>query len=44
MRAIGRWLQAFASRLCRIFTVSPDRLVKDKRGNLPPPDGGISAY
>ncbi|MFI4996790.1 MAG: hypothetical protein ACHQAQ_13540 [Hyphomicrobiales bacterium] len=44
MRAIGKWLSAFVTWLCRIFTVTPDRLVKDKRGNLPPPGGGMSAY
>ncbi|MFI5012205.1 MAG: hypothetical protein ACHQAY_07655 [Hyphomicrobiales bacterium] len=44
MRAIGKWLSTVLVRLCRIFTVTPDRLVKDKRGNLPPPDGGIAAY
>ncbi|SEC10709.1 hypothetical protein SAMN05444161_0520 [Rhizobiales bacterium GAS191] len=44
MRAIGKWFVTFVTRLCAIFTVTPDSLVKDKRGNLPPPDGGMSAY
>jgi hypothetical protein len=44
MRAIGKWLIAFVTRLCAIFTVTSDSIVKDKRGNLPPPGGGISAY
>ena len=44
MRAIWKWLVAFATRLCSIFSVSPDSLVKDKRGNLPPPYGGIGSY
>jgi len=44
MRAIGYYLNAFAARLCRMFTVTPDWLVRDKRGNLPPPGGGIGAY
>jgi len=44
MRTIGNWLVAFVTRLCAIFTVTSESLVKGKRGNLPPPDGGISSY
>jgi hypothetical protein len=44
MRAIERWLVAFTYWLCRIFDVRPESLSKKRRGNLPPPEGGIAAY
>jgi hypothetical protein len=44
MRAITAWISAFLTRLCTILQVTPQALVKDKRGNLPPPSGGIGAY
>ena len=44
MWTIWRWLSAFASWLCRSFAVTPDSLVSGKRGNLPPPQGGMGAY
>jgi hypothetical protein len=44
MRAIAKWVTAFATWLCGIFTVTPDSLVKDKRGNSPPPSGGIGSF
>jgi hypothetical protein len=44
MRAIAKWLTAFGIWLCGIFGVSPDWLVKDKRGNLPPPSGGPGSF
>jgi hypothetical protein len=44
MRAIERWLTAFTYWLCRIFDVRPETISKNRRGNLPPPEGGIASY
>ena len=42
-----RWyldkLAAFLAILCRMFDVPPDNLDDGRRGNLPPPEGGISS-
>jgi hypothetical protein len=37
MRALWNWSVRFLVRLCRMFSVSPDSLIKDQQGNLPPP-------
>jgi hypothetical protein len=44
MRVIWTWIVAFVSGLCRMFIVTPDSLIRGKRGNLPPPSGGLGAY
>ena len=38
---------AFASclaTLCQILLVTPDSITRDRRGNQPPPSGGIAAF
>ncbi|WP_342362643.1 hypothetical protein [Terrarubrum flagellatum] len=44
MSAIVSWLSAFTAWLCGLFEVTPDDLTKDRRGNLPPPEGGPGAF
>jgi hypothetical protein len=44
MHAIGKWISAVLTRVCAILKVSPQALIKDKRGNLPPPSGGIGSF
>jgi len=44
MRTIMRLLAAYVARLCSIFQVTPESLTKDRRGNMPPPSGGIGSY
>ena len=39
--AIVRWLTSYTVWLCKWFDVSPDYINRNKRGNLPPPSGGI---
>jgi hypothetical protein len=42
--ALVRFLTSYTVWLCKWFDVSPDFINRDKRGNLPPPAGGIGAY
>jgi hypothetical protein len=44
MRALAELLLAYLNWLCNAFRVTPDSLTKDRRGNMPPPSGGIGAY
>lgn len=44
MRAVMQLLSAYAAWLSRALQVSPDFITRDRRGNLPPPSGGIGAY
>jgi hypothetical protein len=44
MSAINRTISAFLGGLCRVFAVSPDAIRNNRRGNLPPPEGGIAAF
>jgi hypothetical protein len=44
MRMIVSWLSAYVAQLCRIFNVTPASITQDRRGNMPPPSGGISAF
>lgn len=30
--------------LCQLLLVTPDSITRDRRGNLPPPSGGIGAF
>jgi hypothetical protein len=44
MRKVIALLQAYLAWLCRVFQVTPDSITADRRGNLPPPSGGIGSY
>ncbi|KFC69581.1 hypothetical protein FG93_03168 [Bosea sp. LC85] len=44
MRAIGQLLSAYITWLSTVFQVTPEFITRDRRGNLPPPSGGIGAY
>jgi hypothetical protein len=44
MHTIMRLLAAYVAQLCRIFQVTPESLTRDRRGNMPPPSGGIGSY
>jgi hypothetical protein len=44
MRIITQLLLAYLNWLADAFRVTPDWLTKDRRGNLPPPSGGIGSY
>lgn len=44
MRAIVQLLSAYVTSLCKALQVTPDSVTKGRRGNLPPPSGGIGAY
>ncbi|CAN7652073.1 hypothetical protein LJR090_001427 [Bosea sp. LjRoot90] len=44
MRAVMQLLSAYSSWLSRVLLVSPEFITKDRRGNMPPPSGGIGAY
>ncbi len=43
MGPIERWLAALLAWFAGLFQATPDVINKDKRGNLPPPEGGPSA-
>lgn len=44
MRSVIALLQACLVWLCKAFQVTPDSITSDRRGNQPPPSGGIGAY
>jgi len=44
MRTIMRLLTAYVAQLCNIFQVTPGSITQDRRGNMPPPSGGIGSY
>ncbi len=44
MIAISKVLIGLLARLCQAFAVSPDSIRQGRRGNLPPPEGGIAAF
>jgi hypothetical protein len=44
MRIIVNWLSAFLAQLCRLFDVTPASITQDRRGNMPPPSGGIGSF
>jgi len=43
MRWVLDKLAAILSFLCRVFDVPPDNMDDGRRGNMPPPSGGISS-
>ena len=44
MRTFIQMLGAYSAWLCKAFSVTPEFITKDRRGNLPPPTGGLAAY
>ncbi len=44
MCTMNRVISAFVVGLCRVFAVSPGAIRNNRRGNLPPPEGGIAAF
>jgi len=38
------WVAGAIAGMCRAFAVTPQSIRGDRRGNLPPPEGGISAF
>jgi hypothetical protein len=44
MRTFISLLTAYAVWLCKAFQVTPETITKDRRGNMPPPSGGMGAY
>jgi len=43
MRWVLDKMAAFLAILCRLFDAAPENLDNKRRGNLPPPEGGISS-
>jgi hypothetical protein len=44
MRKLVSWLAAYIVALCRVFQVTPESITKDRRGNMPPPSGGVASF
>lgn len=44
MRKIVALLQAYLVWLCKAFQVTPEAITSDRRGNQPPPSGGLGSY
>ena len=44
MRTLASLLSTYLTWLCQIFQVTPDSITQDRRGNMPPPSGGIGAF
>ena len=44
MRKLISLLTTYAVMLCKAFSVTPESITKDRRGNMPPPSGGIASY
>jgi hypothetical protein len=44
MRKLVSVLAAYLAWLCKTLQVSPETIAKDRRGNMPPPSGGIVSY
>jgi len=44
MRTTVNWLSALLAQLCRLFDVTPASITQDRRGNMPPPSGGIGSF
>ena len=44
MCMIANWLTKFLVSVCTLFIVTTDSLIRGKRGNLPPPQGGLSSF
>ncbi len=37
-------LEAYVVLLCKAFQVTPESITSDRRGNMPPPSGGVASY
>jgi hypothetical protein len=44
MRMLASLLSRYLTWLCRVFQVTPESITKDRRGNMPPPSGGIASF
>ena len=44
MRAFMNILSGFLAWLCRAFEVRSEIIADGRRGNLPPPSGGIASF
>ena len=44
MLLIGLAFAGCLAVLCQILSVTPDTITRDRRGNQPPPSGGIAAF
>lgn len=44
MRAVATVLRAYMSLLCKALLVTPEFITRDRRGNLPPPSGGVGTF
>ncbi len=44
MLLIGLAFASCLALLCQILSVTPDSITRDRRGNQPPPSGGVAAF
>ncbi|BCB19982.1 MULTISPECIES: hypothetical protein [Bosea] len=44
MLLIGLAFASCLALLCEILSVTPDSITRDRRGNQPPPSGGVAAF
>jgi hypothetical protein len=44
MRKLVSLLAAYLVWLCKTLQVTPESITQDRRGNMPPPSGGIASY
>lgn len=44
MHKLVSLLTAYLVLLCKVFQVTPESITKDRRGNMPPPSGGVASY
>ena len=44
MRQSFSLLAAYIVLLCKAFQVTPESITSDRRGNMPPAQGGIASY
>jgi len=44
MRAVAMVFLGYLTMLCRLFDVTSASITRDRRGNLPPPSGGIASF
>lgn len=44
MRAVAMVFLSYLTMLCRLLDVTTGSITKDRRGNLPPPPGGIASF
>jgi len=44
MRALFKLMTGYLAWLCKVLQVTPASLRQGRRGNLPPPSGGIASF